>query len=188
MADKSSQVYCSSLALCLHYLAFFAVGVLVGWWSKSSEEVTHASREPIVGAPQGFSDKTWTFNEGESLEVSVRALDFSKTQVVYNSLRAFDELTRLHRNAEKLREHEKRGEANRARLANVHRKAAAATSAESAFRKCVSSLMPELISLWDEKFELGQIDFRARNDSKEKKVDGITLQTLEETAKSIDDF
>ncbi|CAL6334680.1 unnamed protein product [Bathycoccus prasinos] len=92
------------------------------------------------------------------------------------------------KNAEKLREHEKRGEANRARLANVHRKAAAATSAESAFRKCVSSLMPELISLWDEKFELGQIDFRAWNDSKEKKVDGITLQTLEETAKSIDDF
>ena len=115
-------------------------------------------------------------------------MELSKNQFACNSLEAFEELTRLHWKAENLHEHEKRGEANRDRYATIRRKAAAASTAESAFRKCVSSFMPELLNLWDKKLKLGHIDFRAWNGAKEKAVDGISFQTLEETAKSMDNF
>jgi len=186
----------------------------VGWWCKHDERVTPTLtdpiegasqgflnpswtlkeretpilRDPIEGTSQGFLDPSWTLKERETLGTNAQIIELSKNQFACNSFEAFEELTRLHMRAENLHEHEKRGEANRDRLATVRRKASAASSAESAFRKCVSSMMPELLNLWDEKFKLGQIDFKAWNDAKEKAVDGISLQTLEETAKSMDNF
>lgn len=160
----------------------------MGWRYKNDERITPSMRGPTEGASQGFLNTSWTLNEEETLDTNVRAIALSKNQFACNSLEAFEELTRLHRKAENLREHEKRGEANRDRLATVRRKAIVASSTESAFRKCLSSMMPDLLNLWDEKFKLGQIDFRAWNDAKERAMDGISLQTLEETAKSMDNF
>lgn len=188
MSDRSNSAYCPNLVMYSHYLCFFAAGVLVGWWCKNDERIAPNLKYPTEGASQGFVDTSWTLKEVETLDATVQALELSKNQFACNSLKAFEELTRLHRRAENLREHEKRGEANRDRYATIRRKATAASSAESAFRKCVSSFMPELLNLWDEKFKLGQIDFRAWNDAKEKDVDGISLQTLEKTAEYMDNF
>ena len=107
-------------------------------------------------------------------------------QFACNTRKAFEELTSLHRRRKDLEEHNNRGEANLARKATVARKFTAASAGESAFRKCVNTMMPELLSLWDAKLERGELDMNSWNDSKENQVGWITFATLEETADLLD--
>ena len=102
-----------------------------------------------------------------------------------NTLKAFEELTLLHERAKDLEEHRRRGEANLARKGTVERKATAALAAENSFRKCVGTMMPELLTEWENKVRKGDLSSRGWNDAKEERIGGITFSTLEETADSL---
>lgn len=104
-----------------------------------------------------------------------------------NVLKAFEELTYLHKKAEDLQEHNRRGEANLARKATIARKANAAAAASGSFKNCVAIMSPELLKFWEEKFNNGKLSYHAWSDRKEKGIPGgITFEELEETADSLD--
>lgn len=113
-------------------------------------------------------------------------LDFSKSQFACNSQAAYEELTRLHFKRIQLETHNKRGDANRDRTSTILRKYQSASSAESSFRSCMNSMIPELLDKWDEDLKGGKVSLRKWSQSDEVKINGITLQTLEETANAID--
>ncbi|CAL6339270.1 unnamed protein product [Bathycoccus prasinos] len=66
------------------------------------------------------------------------------------------------------------------------RKAGQAHASESAYRDCVKSMMPELLELWDEKLNHGQVNMRGWSDKNEKQVNGITLQELNNMADNLE--
>jgi len=118
-------------------------------------------------------------------EDKTNLLSLSEHQYACNPLNAFEELTLLHKKAKNLVDHRRRGEANLARQGTVERKATAAIAAENVFRKCVGVMMPELLTEWEDKLKRGDLTARGWNDLKEKRIDGITFSTLEETADSL---
>lgn len=103
-----------------------------------------------------------------------------------NSRLAFEQLSKLHARRIELDEHRKRGDANRARIGTINRKAIAADAAESAFRGCLSAMMPELLEFWDDKNRKGLISPRQWDNDEEKKINGITFEVLEQTASQLD--
>lgn len=121
-----------------------------------------------------------------SVDKGSELLSLSEHQNSCNTLKTFEELTHLHKKAKDLKEHNRRGEANSVRRATIARKANAAFAAENAFRTCVGTMMPELLSLWDSKLKNGELNFREWSDATEKHITGITLATLEETADVLD--
>lgn len=105
-----------------------------------------------------------------------------------NPVRALQELSALRKRHLSLVEHQKRGEANRARTATLQRKVAQAGSAEDAFRKCVNVMTPELLKEWDEASDKSFIkkNIPVWDEDAEKKIDGITFKELEKTAEALD--
>ena len=128
------------------------------------------------------SSRHLTIIDGEGAEL----VSLSEHQNSCNALKAFEELTHLHKKAKALEEHHRRGEANSVRRATIARKANAAMAAEKAFRACAGTMMPELLRLWDRKLKSGELNFREWDDAKEKSISGITFATLEETADVLD--
>ena len=106
----------------------------------------------------------------------------SEHQYSCNTLSAYEELTNLHSRAKELESKRKRGEANRARQATIERKANAASSAERAFRSCIATMVPELLSIWETKLKEGKLDLHSWNEVDEKSQAGITLLDLEGAA------
>jgi len=105
-----------------------------------------------------------------------------------NARSAYEELTRLHFRRVNLDEHRKKGDANRARIATIQRKATAADAAEGAFRSCVNLVLPELLTEWDEKLAKKAITSRKTwDDRAEESHHGITLDVLKETADAIEE-
>ncbi|CAL6335073.1 unnamed protein product [Bathycoccus prasinos] len=95
----------------------------------------------------------------ENDRIALQAL--AEHQFSCNAVKAFEELTLLHRRRKELEDRNRKGEANLARKATVARKFTAASAAEGAFRKCTNTMMPELLSLWDAKLERGELDIHA---------------------------
>ena len=108
----------------------------------------------------------------------------SSKEFACNTHVAFDRLSELHSRRLKLEQHFQRGEANRARTATVERKALSARAAETAYRSCVSSMMPELLKFWDEKKDH---QLKQWSEKKERATEtGITYELLEQTADEVE--
>jgi len=161
---------------------FVLLGFILGYWFHDER---NCSSLTIEMPPETISSANLM---SEISDTNTQLQDLSANQFSCNSAQAFEELTNLHKLAHSLAEHRKKGEANNARRATIERKATSAQAAENAFRKCVNSMMPEVLQLWDDKFKHGQIRFNAWDESKERANDGITLQVLEETADSFGQF
>lgn len=110
----------------------------------------------------------------------------SENQFSCNAQKAFEKLTLLHFRANNLAEHNKRGDANKARTETVLRKFGQASSAEASFRICLSSIMPELLSKWDNELAHGKINVKAWSEDNEINIEGITFETLERTADALE--
>lgn len=110
----------------------------------------------------------------------------SSKEFACNTRLAFDHLSKLHARRIDLDEHRKRGDANLARIGTINRKATAASAAEGAFRGCLSMMIPELLELWDDKKRKGGIKMRQWDNEKEKEIDGITFEVLEQTASKLE--
>lgn len=160
----------------LSYSFFLLLGFIFGCWFNHER---HSAAFIVKTPPETISNVSL---KRKISDTNTRLQKFSANKFSCNSVQAYEELTNLHKIAHSLTEHKRKGEANNARRATIARKAASAQSAEQAFRKCVNSMMPEVLQLWDDKFKRGQIDFNSWDDSKERANDGITLQVLEETA------
>ncbi|CAL6325912.1 unnamed protein product [Bathycoccus prasinos] len=78
------------------------------------------------------------------------------------------------------------GDANRARIQTIDRKASAAEAAELAFRSCIGVMMPELLELWDDKNKRNQMHSKLWDDSKEEAIAGVTFDVLKRTAEELD--
>ena len=98
---------------------------------------------------------------------------------------AYDELTRLHKKAYDLQA-SKSKQSNRDRTATIVRKAGQAVAAESSFRNCVAAMMPELLELWKKNLKDDKISYTAWGEHREKGIDGITQEVLEEAAEALD--
>ena len=122
----------------------------------------------------------------KGLDNNMKLLSLSEYQYSCNAQKAFEELNSLHIKTQELEKRKRRGEANRSRQAIITRKAAAASAAENAFRKCTESMMPELLKLWEDKLKRGEVNSGVWNDEVEDKIDGITFALLEETADTLD--
>ena len=169
------------------YIMVFFVGVVLGTFTN------HGCKEST--APQYYNrvDNNNNNNNNffyparrltsvEETKESLRLVKLSEQQFSCNAQRAFEELTQLHLRAKRLAEHNTGGDANRARIGTIARKYGAARSAETAFRSCVSDMMPDLLRVWDSQLEKGLISARSWKESDEILIDGITFKTLEETA------
>lgn len=168
-----------SSAIFLFTLVF---GFLLGYCThtkKMSEEILEAEKIPF-GLSRRNSVSTRHLASMQNDGIALQAL--AEHQFSCNAVKAFEELTLLHRKRKELEDRNRKGEANLARKATVARKFTAASAAEGAFRKCTNSMMPELLSLWDAKLERGELDIHGWNDSKENQIGGITFATLEATA------
>lgn len=121
-------------------------------------------------------------------EVNSKFLGTSELQYSCNAQGALEKLTNLHDHSVRLSGRKQRGEANRVRQATISRKAVAAGSAEQAFRECVGIMMPETLKFWDESKSKGQLDSLSWSDASEKKISGITMEVLENTADSLEDM
>ena len=180
-ADRASSILTifNPIVLLLHSF-FLLFGFILGYWFKSECK--------SVASPGECSPKSLSYLTKRELipDTRTKLWEIAANQFSCNSIKAYEELTNLHRKAHGLTAHEKKGEANNARSATISRKAASARAAEQAFRKCMNTMSPEVLKLWDDNFELGQVHSNAWDDSKEKANDGITFQVLEETANTFD--
>lgn len=105
-----------------------------------------------------------------------------------NARSAYEELTRLHFRRASLDEHSDKGEANRARLATIQRKANAAGAAEGAFRSCLQLVVPDLLTEWEENLAKKSLTRKSTWDEKaEGSHHGITLDVLKNTADALDE-
>lgn len=111
---------------------------------------------------------------------------FSAREFACDTGRAYSELTRLHKRKIELRARQEAGEANRARIATINRKAGEASAAESSFRSCIEGMIPELLERWDHDNANNKLDYNSWNESKEKGIEGITMDVLLQTAKEIE--
>lgn len=103
-----------------------------------------------------------------------------------NAQHAYEHLSKLHGKRDKLYKHKGRGDANRARIQTIDRKASAAEAAELAFRSCIGVMMPELLELWDDKNKRNQMHSKLWDDSKEEAIAGVTFDVLKRTAEELD--
>jgi len=139
-----------------------------------SSEGRNSCRDPVLKDPMFLQSQV----DSDNLKVaSLASKEFS-----CNSQFAFEELTRLHKRHQQLEAHLKKGEANRDRSAVILRKTGQARAAENAFRECMNSMMPELLSEWDALLESNKINFYAWDDKNEAEHNGITLEVLNEVA------
>ena len=82
-----------------------------------------------------------------------------------------------------LEKRNKRGEANRIRIANLARKTAQARSAENAMRSCIRTTVPELLADWDDRLSKNQkFGTRWSSEHTNSANNEITTQELEQTA------
>ena len=110
--------------------------------------------------------------------------DFSYSTQEYacNARSAYDYLSKLHITRVKLNDHRERGEANRARMGTITRKANAAEASENSFRSCLKIMMPQLLQEWDEKNKGRVVKLAEWDETKEEKFNGISFHELEELA------
>lgn len=168
------------------------VGIFFGYYLGRQGFDTSCST-PVLSDVKPFSKPDTAYsqkdylNTGKNIRRGAKLESFSALEYSCNSGAAFEQLTNLHKTAKDLNEHNKRGEANLSRQATVSRKANAARAAEQAFRKCVSTMMPELLNFWDDSLKKGEVDFRAWNEVSEEKINGITQAILEKTADFINE-
>ena len=168
------------LTLLVGVCSAFLVGYLLPRPCKvqSSEfSLVNSSLEDDVSAPIASSKL-------EIADIS-KIASYGSERYSCNTEFASDELTRLHRNSEKLQTHASKGDANRARTATIARKAAQAASAEAAFRICVKGMVPELLNEWDNRLKNHGSTSIIWDERSEIKVGGITLDVLESTADEI---
>ena len=92
----------------------------------------------------------------------------------------YEELSRLHQKRVRLQQEESKGQANRDRTAVIASKTARAEAAESSLRKCIEVMVPEVLSLWDEREKIGHMHVT------KKSFSGIDMRVLEETADMLD--
>ena len=162
----------------------FLIGLYLGTRIECYPKPTY---ELLESLDKDKTDK----NSKTSLIPAVYALTddlttLSSKEFACNTRLAFDHLSKLHARRINLDEHRKRGDANRARIGTIIRKATAADAAEGAFRGCLSMMMPELLELWDDKNREGKINMKDWSSEKEKNIDGITRETLEQTASALE--
>ena len=122
------------------------------------------------------------FFESEQSSLDDALTTLSGREFACNSQLAFDQLSHLHAKRLKLDDHAKRGDANRDRIATIERKASSARASETAFRSCMSMMMPELLDYWDNNHDSHKS--KNWNEGKEKHLggEGISFQILEQTA------
>jgi len=168
------------------------VGIFFGY-HLGRQGVDTSCSTPVLSGVKPFSESDAAYfrkdylNNGKNIAIGAKLESFSELEYSCNSVGAFEQLTNLHKRAKDLNEHNKRGEANRSRQATVSRKANAARAAEQAFRKCVSTMMPELLNFWDDSLKKGEVNFRAWDEASEQKSNGITQEVLEKTADFINE-
>mmetsp|Transcript_5393 Transcript_5393/g.17062 ORF Transcript_5393/g.17062 Transcript_5393/m.17062 type:complete len:216 (+) Transcript_5393:599-1246(+) len=122
---------------------------------------------------------------------SLQALAFRSASASFscNVEGALENLAKLHTRRVNLEKKRKRGEANRARTANLERKTGEAISAERAMRSCMESVIPEVLHAWDAQLprnqKLGQTWWTDTKES-DLKESGINIRTLERTAEDLE--
>jgi len=115
-----------------------------------------------------------------------RSLNLAPQAFSCNTQRVLDELTRLHGISKMLVARNERGEANRARTANLARKTGQAQAAEASFRSCVRDMMPELLESWERDLNSNKLKPHNWDEIQEQQVDGITFEVLQSTAEELD--
>lgn len=162
---------------------FFALGLSYGsrYHSLSTKLVREARMCKTF--TQETSNRTLTGVSAAYQEE--KYADIGSSPFSCNVMRGYQELSRLHERSVQLTKHMKKGEANRDRTATIIRKQGNAMAAEGAFRKCVGDLIPELLAKWDEDLKKG-LKLYTWDEKKEKDIDGISFEILEETAASLD--
>ena len=120
---------------------------------------------------------------------STQAEGYSMSSQAYvcDSRSAYSALTRLHKRNIDLQK-KKGAQANRDRTATIERKAHQASAAETAFRTCVKEMMPQLLEKWDGDLAQNRIRFKHEgwDDRVEKKIGGISLEVLRQTAEELE--
>jgi len=170
-----------SSGIFIYFSALF-VGAFAGYFLSQHGSTSISDSHTELCVPQmGFQHVS---RSAEDTNLQIQSL--SSRQFSCNSQAAYEKLTKLHQAAKSLESRHKKGEANRARTATIGRKFESARAAETAFRSCVGTMMPEVLSSWDNKLKLGKLDFQGWDDEKEKENDGITFEVLEKTADSLD--
>jgi hypothetical protein len=123
----------------------------------------------------------------ESALTADKLMVMSAHQFSCNTELAYEELTKLHQTSARLKEHVKRGEANRDRTQTIIRKSLGAQKSEQSYRSCLEKMMPELLVVWDDDLKSGKLRKGNKwDDTKEETIGGITFKTLEETADAIE--
>ena len=161
----------------------FMIGLYLGTRIESYSRPTNEILQSLTN-----SEKTSeTSMTGDIFPRSDELFTLSGARFACNSRLAFDHLSKLHARRIDLDEHRKRGDANLARIGTINRKATAADAAEDAFRNCLSMMMPELLELWDDKNRKGEINIiRQWDNNKEKEIDGITFDVMQQTASQLE--
>lgn len=186
--ERSLPFPCSALnALSIFsYLGLgFLSGVLVCHFDSSIQDLAESSSGSAeLVKPQFFSDQHERKPFVEKSNLSDIMLLGSK-EYSCNTIGAFEELTQLHHRRVELDERRAKGEANRARTTSIERKAGSAHVAESTFRMCVQKLIPELLSVWDERVRNKELVYHHR---KGKDTDEIDLDVLKQTADAFEEL
>ena len=192
MFPQSFDTQTPGNGLAISKVLFFFFGFFLGYASKFATLYKLNSSS----CPDNYNYNLETSNssvlEREKTEVSTENkfsefLGFSKFKFACNSQTAYEELTRLYLKRQQLEEHNSRGEANRDRKATILRKTQQARSAEGSFKLCVKSMLPELLTKWEDDLKKGLLRRNTQwSDRAEEEIGGITLKTLEETTILLD--
>jgi len=169
----SQSKYFRVTLLCL---LSFAIGIVIG---KERKFVDVRTLSDISKGEPAFRRTL-----KEALDNSLYS--FSAREFACDTRRAYNELTRLHKRKIELRARQEAGEANRARIATINRKADEASAAESSFRSCIEGMIPELLERWDHDSANNKLNYNTWDESKEKSIEGITMDVLLQTAKEIE--
>ena len=164
----------------------FACSFLIGLYLGSKIEGCSEPTYEILESPEKTEKNSKPSLNPEAYPRSDDLTTLSSKEFACNTRLAFNHLSKLHARRIDLAEHRKRGDANLARIGTINRKSTAAEAAEGAFRGCLSMMMPELLELWDDKNRKGEITARQWDNEKEKKINGITFEVLEQTASKLE--
>jgi hypothetical protein len=159
-----------------------AFSFILGLWVGKSLESCHQA----LSSSDKILNNRETLVDPELAPVSDKLSQLSSLKFACNTRIAFEHLSELHTKRTGLEEHRQRGDANRARIATIERKAAAAAAAEGAFRSCLNGMMPELLAYWDEQSRKNQISKRQWGERDEASRGGITFDDLQRTAAELE--
>ena len=154
----------------------FILGLYVGKSVESCNEAPSSSYK-ILNSRETLVDPA---------PVADKLSQLSSLKFACNTQIAFEHLSELHIKRISLEEHRQRGDANRARIATIERKAAAAAAAEGAYRSCLNGMMPELLEHWDEQNRKNQISKGQWGERDEVSIGGITFDDLQRSAAELE--